>query len=174
MAQRGEGYTFGPYVLFSSDDSMSVAGEKDPIEAIIVGTPYERLRFEAYVLAHQRKPFGGAVAANFASGQAGIIEFVLFLHGRSGQGREFISLYGNATVTDASGKQYAAEQTVRTTPVNDAYLGIGSSIVTRWLGQITYRFRLDPSLLPQSQLTFAFTDDRGTEHRYPLALAKFR
>ncbi len=174
MAQRGEGYTFGSYVLYSSDDSMSVAGEKDPIEAIIVGTPYERLRFQAYLLAHQRKPFGGAVAANFASGQAGIIEFVIFLHGRSGQGPEFISQYGNAALADASGKQYAAEQTFRTTPMNDAYLGIGSSIVTRWLGQITYRFRLDPSISPESRLTFVFTDDRGAEHRYPLMLTKFR
>lgn len=174
MARRGEGYAFGSYVLFSSDDSMSVANEKDGIEAIIVGTPYERLRFEAYLMAHQNKPFGGALAANVAARREGVIDFVLFVHSRIGQGKDFISQYGGATLTDDTGRTLAPEQTFRTTPMNDAYLGIGSSVVTRWLGQITYRFRIDPSTTADGRLTLSFADDRGSTHRYPVPLANYR
>jgi hypothetical protein len=95
------------------------------------------------------------------------------LHGRTDKDSDFASRYGGATLTDMNGRRYSADETLRTAPMNDAYLGIGSSIVTRWLAQITYRFRLDPGVAPET-LTFAFTDDRGTEHRYPLTLAKFR
>ncbi|GEM_PF-3388830 len=174
MARRGEGYTLGDYVLYSADDGLRVADEHDPIEAIAVGTPYERLRFQAYLLTHQAKPFGKAAVAEFNSSHTGVVEFVLFLHSRPNEGADFLSHYGSATLSRPGATPLSAQRIERTIPVSDMYLGPGSSFEARWLGQLVYRFRLNAEYGPTDRVTFAFTDDRGVAHTFAVELARYR
>lgn len=175
MAQHGGGYAVGPYVVYAAEDTLRVSDAAGPIEAVTVGTPYERLRYEAYLLAHQRKPFDRTAAAEYAATTATRLDFVVFLHSRADEGREFLSRYGGATLS-AGGTTATPSAIERTTPVTDTYLAPGERVVERWLGQVTYRFDLaaNPALVNASSATFSFVDDRGVAHAYPVGLARLR
>jgi hypothetical protein len=170
MAARGEGYTIGAYLLFSVDDALRVVSDEQTIEAVAVGTPYERLRFHAYLLAHQGRPAVPAEETQFVSTGRGMLEFVVFAHSRAATDREFMQHFGGGTL-ESGGTSRDAVQVSSTDPAIDSYYRPDGTVVKRWLGQVTYRFdlRADPApAASTSPATFSFTDDRGAVHRYTL------
>ena len=175
MAARGEGYTIGEYVLFGVDDAFHITGDDQTIEAVAVGTPFERLRFHAYLLAHEGRPNSDADTAQFLTAHRSTSELVVFVHSRSVADREFMQHFGAGTL-DAGGELRAAEVS-STDPVLDSYYRLDGSVLKRWLGVVTYRFDLrDDTALAgaAAPATFSFTDDRGGVHRYTLSLARYR
>jgi hypothetical protein len=170
MAARGEGYTIGAYLLFSVDDALRVIGDDQTIEAVAVGTPYERLRFHAYLLAHQGRPAAPADEAQFLAPYRGMLEFVVFAHSRASTDREFMQHFGGGTL-ESGGTSRDAVHVSSTDPAIDSYYRPDGTVVKRWLGQVTYRFdlRADAALAASAApATFSFTDDRGAVHRYSL------
>jgi len=175
MAARGEGYTIGEYLLFGIDDAFHISDDGQTIEAVAVGTPYERLRFHAYVLAHEGRPLSDGDTAQFLTAHRSTLELVVFVHSRSMADREFMQHFG-AGMLDAGGNARAAEVS-STDPVLDSYYRPDGSVLKRWLGVVTFRFDLrDDAALAgaAAPATFSFTDDRGGVHRYALSLARYR
>jgi hypothetical protein len=175
MVARGEGYTIGTYLLFGLDDALHIKDNDQTIEAVVVATPYERLRYEAYLLAHEGRPAPGN-GDKFLAGDRGLLDIVVYAHSRGPDDREFMQHFGDGVLA-SSGTTRVAVQMTSTDPVVDSYYLANGTVVKRWLGQVTYRFDLrDDSALAvtTAPATFSFLDDRGAIHRYPLTLAGYR
>jgi hypothetical protein len=174
MADRGEGYRFGDYLLFSVDDALHVSDDGPTIEAIVLGTPYERLRYQAYLLEHQQLPFPAAAIDAFDAAHLGRLDVVIFAHSHTPDDRTFMQGYG-AAVLDGPGNvhlQPAAAE--RTEPVRDVYYQPDGTFVMRWLGQITFRFDLARAGVAASPLRFSFRDDRDRLHEIAIVPARYR
>jgi hypothetical protein len=175
MVARGEGYAIGTYLLFGMDDALHIADDDQTIEAVVVATPYERLRFEAYLLAHEGRPAPGNGDQVLARA-SGVVDIVVYVHSRGPGDREFMQHFGAGALASAATTR-AAVQTTSTDPVVDSYYLSNGTVVKRWLGQVTYRFDLrdDPALaVATTPANFSFLDDRGVVHRYTLTLADYR
>jgi hypothetical protein len=175
MAARGEGYVIGTYLLFSVDDALHIAEDDQTIEAVVVATPYERLRFQAYLLAHEGRPAPGQ-GDQFLARDRGVLEIVVYAHSRGPGDREFMQHFGAGALASA-GTTRDAVQVTSTDPVIDSYYLSNGTVVKRWLGQVTYRFDLrnDPALAAATApATLSFLDDRGAVRRYTLTLAGYR
>ena len=176
MAARAEGYTIGAYLLFGVDDALRIGDDDRTIEAVVVGTPYERLRYHAYLQAYQGLPVVAGDAARLAAADRGAVELVVFAHSRGEADREFMQHFGGGTL-EGGGVAHAAVRVASTDPVRDSYYRPDGSVVKRWLGQVTYRFDLrdDPGLAAGAgPATFTFADDRGDVHRYTLVPERYR
>jgi hypothetical protein len=177
MANQHGGYTIAPYLLFSVPDAVLILDDNATVEAVQLGTPFERLRFEAYREQMMRTPFNADDVATFDEQHANRIDFIVYAHSRTADDRAFLGRFGGGTLTQADGTTIATAQISRSVAVIDTYTKPGGVVVNRFLGQVTYRFVLTgataaPAILA-APLTFVFTDDGGGEHRLPVALADF-
>ena len=178
MAGARGGYDIAPYLLFTVPDAVLIAADDPGIEAVQLGTPFERLRFEAYREAAMRTPFNTSDVATFDDQHAGRVDFIVYAHSRDDKDRAFLGRFGGGTLLRTDGTPVASAQLSRTVPVPDTYTERGGGVVTRYLGQVTYRFTIagdsTATAALAAPLTFAFTDDRGADHRIPVTLANFR
>lgn len=175
MAARGEGYGFGTYLLFGVDDALHLSGDQT-VEAIVLGTPYERLRYQAYLLAHQQLPFTPEAIAAFDAAHGGELDVVIFAHSRSSDDRTFMQDFGAAALDGANGVHLAAIGVERTEPILDVYYTADGAAVMRWLGQVTFRFDLGSGGAPNpdAPLRFSFRDDRGEQHGVTFTPSRYR
>ncbi len=176
LAQLGQGYPIGTYLLFGVDDALHIGEGNHTIEAVAVGTPYERLRYRAYLLAHQDRQLGADAAAQFSAHQRSLLEFLVFAHSRTEADRDFMMHFGGGTL-DAGGGRLITADVTSSDPVSDSYFLTDGTVVKRWLGQVTYRFDLrdDAALAARAApVTFTFTDDHGAAHHYALTLSRYR
>ena len=171
MAARGEGYTIGAYLLFSVDDALRVISDEQTIEAVAVGTPYERLRFHAYLLAHQGRPAVPAEEAHFLSTGRGMLEFVVFVHSRAATDREFMQHFGGGTL-ESGGTSHDAVAVSSTEPAIDSYYRPDGTVVKRWLGQVTYRFDLRADPYERADVTSNTYYDWLLDHAFLLVPAQ--
>jgi len=177
MSGKRDGYAIDPYLLFSIPDAVHITDEAVVVEAVQLGTPFERLRWEAYREQTMRIPFNAGDVASFNAQHAGRIDFIVYAHSRAEKDRTFMDRFGGGTLVQADGTTVATAVISHTVPTIDGYTK-PTGVVSRFLGQITYRFTLNgapgaPDIL-NAPLTFTFTDDGGAEHRIPVTLAKFR
>jgi hypothetical protein len=177
MAGERNGYAIDPYLLFSVPDAVHITDETAVVEAVQLGTPYERLRWEAYREQAMRIPFNAGDIASFDAQHAGKVDFIVYAHSRAEKDRTFLDRFGGGALVGADGTTVATAVISHTVPAIDGYTK-PSGVVSRFLGQVTYRFTLGgapgaPDVL-NAPLTFTFTDDGGVEHRIPVTLAKYR
>lgn len=177
MANQHGGYTIAPYLLFSVADAVLISDDKATVEAVQLGTPFERLRFEAYREQMMRTPFNADDVATFDEQHANRLDFIVYAHSRTDADRGFLDRFGGGTLRQADGTTVATAQISRTPAVVDTYTKPGGVVVNRFLGQVTYRFVLAgeaaaPAVLA-APLTFVFVDDGGVEHRIAVTLADF-
>jgi hypothetical protein len=177
MSEQRNGYAIDPYLLFSVPDAVHITDESVVVEAVQLGTPYERLRWEAYREQTMRIPFNAGDVASFDAQHAGHIDFIVYAHSRAEKDRTFLDRFGGGALVQADGTTVSTAVISHTVPAIDGYTK-PTGVVSRFLGQVTYRFTLGeaagaPDLL-HAPLTFTFTDDGGTEHRIPVTLANYR
>lgn len=177
MANQHGGYTIAPYLLFSVANAVLISDDNATVEAVQLGTPFERLRFEAYREQMMRTPFNADDVATFDEQHANRIDFIVYAHSRAAADRGFLDRFGGGALRQADGTMIATAQISRSVAVVDTYTKPGGMVVNRFLGQVTYRFVLTgvtaaPAVLA-APLTFVFTDDDGVEHTIPVRLADF-
>lgn len=176
MATQQQGYAFGPYLLFSVPDALRAGDDRGRVEAIVLGTPYERLRYRAYLLARQGLGFKPGAIAAFAAAHRGKLDLVVFAHSRTPDDRDFMDAFGGGTLDGPAGFHRAPFDVAHTTPIRDAYYTPDGKPVMRWLGRIRFRFTIPPpgALAPGTTLRFSFRDDAGTPHTASFALDAVR
>ena len=77
------GLQTGQYTLYQRSDPIRVDAADGPIDAVIVSTPREQLRYQAYLAAFQGQPLDAAAARKFADQVAGTVVFRVFAHAPS-------------------------------------------------------------------------------------------
>lgn len=176
-AQRRRGYDDRAYQLFAVPDTLRIARGQGLVDAILVGTPYERTRYACYFAAFQQETCSPGQAQTIARGLRDTVAFIVFVHSRSDkrEERNFLGTYRDAAI-EAGGRRIAVMQTVPFGPALDNYTMEDKGVVMRWVGSVTFRFdvRSAGRALERLHGTLVFRDESGREQRYPFDLSRYR
>lgn len=183
IGNQHQGYAFGDYVLYGKENGLVIRPGQSEVEAVILGTPYERLRWTSYLLTSQRKKVTQqAIDAEVSRGKDRV-RFVVFAHSQSNKDQNFLEKFGPAKVTGDFGS-VSVSRVERSGPSLDLYTVVDSSgnrrVETRWLGTVTYIFDLgeleQKANADVTQLSgeLVFADGTGKEYKIPFDFGKAR
>lgn len=178
LVRQGRGYQAPGYLLFAERNTLGIRNGDSPVEAILVGTPYERLRYASYLAAFQGQSIGRLWADGLAHRNENVLQFIVFTHSNTSRDRNFLERIskgrlqlGRYVLTPSKAPEIFG-------PALDYYQVDGSGRQFRWLGSVTFRFDLSRLQgdrgLEDASGTFSFTDSGGTTRRYHVDLAHYR
>ncbi|MBV9407245.1 MAG: hypothetical protein JO164_00375 [Candidatus Eremiobacteraeota bacterium] len=174
MARTHAPYTVRPWVLWDARDPLRAVHGRADLDAVIVETPYERLRYEAYLQMLQDLPLTNALVERWRRAAQDRFGFVVYGHSRGGGDRDktFLRRFSPATVLLGDGRRTASTERVPFGPDADFY-SVGTFREERYAGSVTYRFAAPPDACrPAGVLTF--TDADGRRYRFAFDLARYR
>lgn len=170
MAHRHATYYVKPWVLYESRDPLRAVHGRAGIDAVIVETPYERIRYESYLYALQGSNVTRGMVERWRREAANRLGFLVYAHSRSDQDRTFLRGFSTATVTPAGGAAQPDDRIVRFGPSDDFY-DVGTFREERWVGSITYRFPLRSC---SERGVVRFHDRYGDRYAMPFDLTRYR
>jgi hypothetical protein len=170
MALQHLGFTIAPYLLFGLDDATRLQ-DGQTIEAIEVGTAYERLRYRGYLSGFERAPLTATAIRALYEEARTRLDLIVYAHSRNEVDRDFLDGFGGGTL-ECAGRSSLQAGLTHDAPVRDVYLS-GATPTWRWRGELTYRFALTDAVLRCDPATFTFTDDLSVRHRYAVTLASY-
>ncbi len=161
-------------MLWDRQDTLRAVRGRADLDAVIVETPYERVRYEAYLQMLQGLPFGAAQLARWTREAGGRFGFIVYAHSRSSDDaeRSFLARYSPATVTYPNGTTLVANERAVFGPGPDFY-DVGTFRDTRFTGSLTYRFAA-PHGACEPQGTLRFRDAYGRAYAFRFDLRRFR
>jgi hypothetical protein len=177
MEKNQRGYQAPQNILFAAPDTLRIRAGQSPIDAIIVGTPYERLRYASYLRAFQGQPPSMRSAESTAAQDANILQMVLFVHSSSALDRDFLRRYSSG-VLQLDHHVVKAERMQTFGPALDYYDVDGAGREFRFVGSVTFRFDLSGMRASGVDIatatgTFSFSDAHGVTRHYPIALSRY-
>ncbi|WP_027483516.1 hypothetical protein [Deinococcus pimensis] len=195
MVSPQNGYLYPPYVLKEYTSGLRIDPNTPIVDAVTVGTPFERVRYDSYLVAYQRKPVQFATAQQVARANANRLTFVLYTHspysveqeleawqqayvqhapGEAKVQRTYLDDFKPATLT-VNGQTFTSRVRING-PFQDAF-SIKGKPEFRYLGVIFHEFDLTP-LVRAGQLTgmadLRFKDATGRTYAERVDLARYR
>jgi len=179
LFQEGRGYQAPQHVLFARQNTLHIQRGQGPIEAILVGTPYERLKFASYLSAFEGRPMSLSHALSIVRQDRDVLQFIVFAHSNGAQDRNFLTRISQGKLQLAGHNIAASNPPARFGPALDFYDVDGAGRQFRWLGSVTFRFNLSQfsqqrSNLESSSGTFSFVDSQSTTRRYHIDLKRYQ
>lgn len=181
MVSQRSGYHLEDWVLFGVTDPLSILPEQGEIEAVIVATPFELVRYQSFLVTFQNKAFTTDQANTLAAQLKDTIAFQVFVHapGVGDQYRDFLSDFTKASFTALNGEDLTPVKIDTFGPAQDFYNIPGSAVQIRYLGYVLYHFDLSSLNESAANLanltgTFSLTDSAGQAHSYDVDLSKYR
>ncbi|WP_276957686.1 hypothetical protein [Allomeiothermus silvanus] len=193
------GYILGDYLLKEYNDGISLKPGDGEVDAIIVATPYERVRYFGYLESIQRKLVTETALNAVVERYKNKLTFVIFTHSPYTVDQEveqWTKAYGSSKITDeegktrqrsyldqyqeatleVGGKTYTAKPSVDG-PYTDIFSIQGSRPQSRFLGLISYSFDLS-DLAANAKISevgkFSFKDSQGqTTYSETVDLGKY-
>jgi hypothetical protein len=184
MSTREGGYIVGKYLVKTYNDDLILQPNSPEVDGVVLSTPYERLRYEAYLAHLENNLLTDAQASTLAKSYAGKLVVRLYSHSPYAvddeleqwqqayltdkialtpqREKSYLDFYKAATLTVA-GKTYTAQPVVDG-PYRDNFVLPSGKSDFRNLGVVFYTFNV-PSLPSTGMATLAFTDSRGKAHR---------
>ena len=180
MLSPKHGYIVKDYVLFDVPDPLVITPDEGEVEAVVVGTPFERVQYASY-LSHYRGPgLTTAKARQKAKMLDNAVHFVAFAHAPSGdeKDRNFLSEFSPATLT-TGGNTLSAANVATFGPAKDFYTVQGKQTEFLWLGYVDYTFDLAPLAargmdISTLQGTLKFSDSRGRAYSFKVDMSNYR
>jgi hypothetical protein len=174
MAAARESYTVRPWVLWESPDPQRAVHAQAGLDAVIVETPYERVRSEAYMQKLQALPIVPSRIEGWRREASGRFGFIVYAHSRSEGDAEkrFLAAFSPATVVLADATHVRSVDRTVFGPSPDFYT-VGAFREERWTGSLTYRLPF-PRTTCNPKGTLEFADARGARYRFALDFAKYR
>lgn len=182
------GYPWKRYLVkqFDGGIDLTTSQMNAEIDAVVVGTPYERVRYQSYIDKYQGSPLTTKDANTLASQYANTVQFIVFAHSPAvgAKYQDFLTKFGQATLAIQGGGTLKATKQGTYGPARDFYdvtSGKGSVPEPKflWLGYVSYRFNLQ-SLAKQgtnvSKLkgTLTFTDSQGQKTSLTVNLGNYK
>lgn len=179
LFREGRGYQAPHHVLFAGHDTLRIQKGQGPVEAIIVGTPYERVKYASYLQAFQGRGVSLPWAQSIAQRDANLVQFVVFAHGDSARDRNFLRRFSDGRLQLGRFTELTSPAPTTFGPALDFYNVDGSGRQFRWLGSATFRFNLSSLIAhgfnaAHTAGTFSFTDSDGVSRHYRVDLTRYR
>ena len=150
-------YSVRPWLLYQSRDPLSAVHGRAGIDAVVVATPYERVRYHAYLDALQDIRVTPAMVEAMRRKARNSVGFLVYAHSRTSLDRTFLAAFRPAPATHFG-------------PALDFY-DVGSFREQRWVGSVTYRF---PVRNCSEQGVLHFTDGEDARYRFAYDLSRYR
>ncbi|MEJ2665502.1 MAG: hypothetical protein P8Z81_00115 [Deinococcales bacterium] len=181
------GYPWKHYLLKQFDGGIDLTKSQmnAEIDAIAVGTPYERVRYQSYIDTYQGSPLTTKDANALASRYASTVQFIVFAHSPAvgAKYQDFLTKFGHATLDIQGGGTLEAAKQGTFGPARDFYdvtSGKGSVPEPKflWLGYVSYRFNLRPLAKQGTNVsnlkgTLTFTDSQGQKTSLTVDLGNY-
>lgn len=174
MAAARDPYSVRPWVLWDRKDPLRAAHGRADLDAVIVETPYERVRYDGYLQALQGLPVDDPHVERWRREAAGRLGFVVYAHSRTGAEREhgFLARFSRAELDLPAHAPRAPAERAIFGPSVDFY-DVGTFREERYTGSLTYRFADPPGACPRRG-TLRFRDAQGRAYAFPFDIARFR
>jgi hypothetical protein len=175
MAEGREAYNVRPWVLWDRKDPLRAVHGRADLDAVIVETPYEHVRYDGYLQRLQGYPLGPKQIDAFRREADNHVGFVIYAHSRTGDDSEhgFLARFSNARLLLPSGAALAATQRVVFGPSADFY-DVGTFRERRYTGSLTYRFAISAGSCP-TNATLQFGDGDGRAYNFaPVGFSRYR
>jgi hypothetical protein len=175
---RTHGYTVEDYVLYDAKQPLSEPPRKQEVEAVVLGTPFERLRYASYLASIQGRPMTAAQAQEAARKLEGTLHIVVFAHSPAATNadRSFLQRYREVVLQLEDGRSVRPQTHDIFGPAQDFFSVQGSGRERRWLGTLTWGFPLAPSAqeTAQSKARLSFVDSSGTPYSFTVELGRYK
>jgi hypothetical protein len=174
MAQAREAYSVRPWVLWDRKNPFAADRGRAGLDAVVVETPYERVRYEAYLQRLQALPVTTNEIERWRRDASGNVGFVVYAHSRSAADSEatFLEQFANATLTLRPGESMRASSRAIFGARTDFY-DVGTLREERYTGSLTYRFTPGNDRCRRSG-TLRFADGYGKRYWFAFDLGRYR
>lgn len=169
MALAHGTYNVRPWVIYESRDPLRAEHGRAGIDGVILETPFERVRYGAYLDAMQGTPVGAREVARLATEARSSLGVLVYAHSRSEDDRAFLAGFRDASISTGA-RRYRPRAIERFGPSSDFY-DVGSFREERWTGSVTFRFDR-PACAERSAITIR--DPYGRVYRIDVDTARFR
>lgn len=170
MVQNHRAYSVSKWVLYQSADPLRAVHGQAGVDAVIVETPYERVRYEAYLDALQGIRVTPAEVAKMRREASSHVGFLIYAHSRTETDRRFLAAFRPAQIRTADAGTEPDDAAVRFGPSDDFY-DVGTFREERWVGSVDYRFPLRDC---RQRGKVDFSDGYGRSYDLPFDLSRYR
>ena len=169
---RDSGYPLKAYTLYAVPETLKLEPQNGTVDAVTIGTPYERTRYESFLSKYGEDPVTPQQARQRAELPDYGVEFIVFAHGLRPDDQTFLDHFsaarlrlGNVNLRPVATQK--SEVSLSSYPRTVGETGF------RFTGTVTYRFQL-PRNLTAAKGTLSFTDASGKAFTLPVNLALYR
>jgi hypothetical protein len=167
VARVADGYSARNYVLYEVPDARNVDPDLGSVDAVVLLTPLERLRHDAYLEALSNRPLPATERAVATKLEESEIAFRVFARGKDLSDDMFLQRFSDATLS-VGGKARKNSKIDRSQPSIGVY-PLATHGRERTIGTITYWFDVasDPGI-QRAVGTLSFSDDQGRHYQIPV------
>ncbi len=167
-----QAYPLAPNAIYHTADTLRLDPADGDVDAVVIGTPWERTRFQGYLATIGGEKITAAEARQRAKLPDGSVEVLVFAHGSKPEDQDFLGGFSNMTLRLGSATLKPTESRRSGTSASQ-YPDTPGEIGERFTGTVTYIFRLTPAQLKASG-TVSFTDPTGKAFQLPVNLGRYR
>lgn len=193
MSIQEGGYVLGTYLLKAYNEDVILRPNSPEIDGIVLGTPFERLRYEAYLARLEGNPLTAAQATTFARTLDHKITVRVYSHSpysvadedeqwqlaynadrikaNPDRAKSYLDFFKAATMT-IGGRAYTAAPSVDG-PYRDNFTLPSGEADFRNLGVVSYTFTV-PNLPASGAFKLSFKDSRGVPYALSGDLKQYR
>ncbi|MEW6422416.1 MAG: hypothetical protein AB1511_11935 [Deinococcota bacterium] len=169
---RDSGYPLKAYTLYVVPDTLKLEPQNGAVDAVTIGTPYERTRYESFLSKYGEDPVTPQQARQRAELPDYGVEFIVFAHGLKPGDQNFLNGFSSARLRLGSVTLRPVAITKSGTAISSYPRTVGEPGL-RFTGTLTYRFQL-PRNLTAAKGTLSFTDPSGKTFHLPVNLNLYR
>jgi hypothetical protein len=176
------GYIVKPYVLYEVPDPLTLTPGAGEVEAVILGTPVERITYSGYLATLQGEKMPEARVRSLARSLSGTVSFIVFAHAPSAgpSDKSFLERFTDValSIDIPEAVSFAPVEQTIFGPAKDFYNVPPRNREQRWLGTVTWRFSLQPLIdrgidVARATGTLSFTDGTGKQYTVPFDLSRY-
>ncbi len=170
--QTDQPYPLAPNAIYHTADTLRLEATNGDVDAVVIGTPWERTRYQGYLATIGGEKITATRARELARLPDGSVAVLIFAHGSKPDDQDFLAGFRGVTLRIGAASLLPTEARRSGTSVSQ-YPDTPGEIGERFTGTATYIFRLTPDQL-QASGTFSFTDPTGKTFHLPINLGRYR